>query len=213
MIKDIESGMDIHKRTAASVFQVAEEEVTDEQRTAAKAITFGLLMYGMGDRTAAKRNNLSLEQVTHLRKHFAAQYPIAVQWLKGQIAFAHEYGYVKTWLGRYRRLPELNSDDDVLIAKAEREATNAPIQGLASNMNDHFMVKGYKFAKKNGIDCHPAVTQHDAQIFLVKEGQEKKMVKIMKHVVEHAFPDFRCRMVLDFEIGKTLGSLEKFKNG
>jgi DNA polymerase-1 len=210
MIRAIEQGMDIHKNTASSVFQVPEDEVTEEQRTAAKAVTFGLLMYGMGDRTAAKRYNLSVKQVASLRTHFFAQYPVAGQWLKEQVALVHEHGYVKTWLGRYRRLPEIFSDDDMLVAKAEREATNAPIQGLASNLNDHFMVKGYKLAVKNGVECCPAATQHDAQIFLVREGQEKKMVKIMKHVAAHAFPDFRCKMVLDFEVGKTFGSLEKY---
>lgn len=201
--------MDIHRRTAAAVFQISEDEVTDEQRTAAKACVFGL-MYGRGSRAVAKQYNLSIEQADNIRKHFFAKYPIAAQWLKDQIAFVREHGYVKTWLGRYRRLPEIYSDDDMIRAKAERDATNAPIQGLASNMNDHFMVRSYKLAARNDIVCHPAVTQHDAQIFLVKENHVKKMVKVMKYVVDTAFPDFRCKMVLDFEVGKTLGTLEKY---
>jgi uracil-DNA glycosylase family 4 len=209
MIRDIESGMDIHKRTASEVFQISEDKVTDDQRTAAKACTFGL-MYGRGTRAVAKQYNLSLEQADNIRKHFFAKYPVAAQWLKDQIAFVRENGYVKTWLGRYRRLPEIYSDDDMIRAKAERDATNAPIQGLASNMNDHFMVRSYKLAARNDIVCHPAVTQHDAQIFLVKENHVKKMVKVMKYVVDTAFPDFRCKMVLDFEVGKTLGTLEKY---
>jgi DNA polymerase-1 len=209
MIRDIESGMDIHRRTASEVFQISEDKVNDDQRTAAKACTFGL-MYGRGTRAVAKQYNLSIEQADNIRKHFFAKYPVAAQWLKDQIAFVRENGYVKTWLGRYRRLPEIYSDDDMIRSKAERDATNAPIQGLASNMNDHFMVRSYKLAAINGIVCHPAVTQHDAQIFLVKENHVKKMVKVMKYVVDTAFPDFRCKMVLDFEVGKTLGTLEKY---
>lgn len=209
MIRDIESGMDIHRRTASEVFQISEDKVNDDQRTAAKACTFGL-MYGRGTRAVAKQYNLSIEQADSIRKHFFAKYPVAAQWLKDQIAFVRENGYVKTWLGRYRRLPEIYSDDDMIRSKAERDATNAPIQGLASNMNDHFMVTSYRLAKMRDLPCYPAVTQHDAQIFLVKESKKDEMIKIMKHVVDTAFPDFKCKMVLDFEVGKTLGTLEKY---
>jgi len=86
---------------------------------------------------------------------------------------------------------------------------NSPIQGLASDMNNHFMFMNLKLAKKKKLTCYPFGTIHDANLIQVKEADAKTLIKIMKTVVAKAFPDFRCKMVLDFEVGKTLGTLEK----
>jgi DNA polymerase-1 len=112
-------------------------------------------------------------------------------------------------MGRVRRLPEITSGDHMVKAEAERQAKNSPIQGLASDMNNHFMVVTIKRAKKLGINCYPMATIHDANLIQVEEGKVKKMIKLMRHVVDTAFPDFKCKMVLDFEIGKTLGTLKE----
>jgi uracil-DNA glycosylase family 4 len=172
--------------------------------------TFGP-MYGRGAHAIAEEHKISIKQAEHIRSVLFKKYPVAAQWLQDQVAFVHEHGYVKTWLGRYRRLPDIYSDEPKIVAKAEREAMNSPIQGLASNMNDHYMYTTNKLAKKNDIDCYPVVTQHDAQIFLVKEGQEGKLIKLMERVVQKAFPEFKAKMALDFEVGKTLGTLESIK--
>jgi uracil-DNA glycosylase family 4 len=165
-------------------------------------------MYGRGAYAIAAEHNISIQQAEYIRSILFNKYPVAAEWLKKQVIYAHEYEYVKTWLGRYRRLPEINSDDPKIVATAEREALNSPIQGLASNMNDYYMCLGNKLAKKHGIEAYPVATQHDAQIFLIRAGQEKKMIKIMRYVVDHAFPTFRAKMELDFEVGETLGTLE-----
>ena len=86
---------------------------------------------------------------------------------------------------------------------------NSPIQGLASDMNNHFMVMTLKYAKKKQIKCYPFGTIHDANLIQVKKEEAKKLIKIMKKVVSTAFLDFKCKMVLDFEVGKTLGTLRE----
>lgn len=212
MISDIESGLDIHRRTASEVFCIPEEQVTKDQRTAAKSCVFGL-MYGRGTRAVAKQFGISEEQANMVRSIFFSKYRDASLWLDQQVTLAKETCRVKTWMGRIRRIPEIRSKDSMVQAEAERQAKNSPIQGLASDMNNHFMVKNIKIARKHGIVCYPMSTVHDANIVQVRKDQVKKMVKVMKHVVATAFPDFRCVMKLDFEIGKTLGTLEALKDG
>jgi DNA polymerase-1 len=168
-------------------------------------------MYGRGAHAIAEEHNISVKQAVYIQQILFKKYPVGAQWLKDQVTYLHEHGYVKTWLGRYRRLPEVFSGEQKLVAKAERDAVNAPIQGMASNMNDHYMCRTTKLAKKNDIECYPVVTQHDAQIYLVKKGQEKRLTKLMRHVVDTSFPEFKAKMELDFEIGETLGTLEPIK--
>lgn len=215
MISDIEeSGMDIHRKMASDLYGVPESEISkdDPRRTVAKASTFGL-MFGRGPAAIAREHGMPIEQAKQLRTLFFERYPKATNWLKKQVAYAQEFKHVKTWMGRIRRLPDIDSENDGVRAEAERQATNAPIQGLASNMNDHFMVTTVKQARKKKLKFYPVLTQHDAQIYQVWESDVRSMMHIMKHVVDTAFPDFTCRMELDFEVGNTLGTLKKVAYG
>jgi DNA polymerase I len=208
LIKDIEGGLDIHRKIASEVFNVPEDEVTKDQRTAAKNAVFGL-MYGRGTKDIARQYGISIDDAEEIKTLFFHSYPVAALWLDKTVAFARQHQYVRTWLGRISRLPEIISDDHMIRAEAERCAKNYPIQGLASDMNNHLMVQNLKRAKKAKIHCYPMGTIHDANYIQVKEDQAEKLKKIMDDVVHTAFPTFRCRMDLDFEIGKTLGSVEE----
>lgn len=212
MIRDIESGLDIHRKTASEVFGVTEDEVTKDQRTAAKAGVFGL-MYGRGTKAIAAQYGMSEKAAEEVRTLFFQKYPAAALWLDKQVQYAREYGYVKSWMGRIRRLPEINSEEHMIKAEAERQAKNSPIQALASDMNNHFMVTNIKRAKKEGIKCYPMATVHDANFIQVVDSQVEKLAHLMIDVVATAFPKFKCKMALDFEIGKTLGTLEEVSYG
>ena len=212
MISDIESGLDIHRYTASEIFGVTEDEVTKDQRTAAKNCVFGL-MYGRGQKAISIQYGIAVEEAKAIRELFFSRYPKAANWLSRQKAYVREFKHVKTWMGRIRRLPDIDSENPGIQAEAERQATNSPIQGLASNMNDYYMVNTLKRARKQKIKCYPAVTQHDAQIYQVWEPHVDRMVKTMLYVVKNSFPDFRCKMVLDFEIGSTLGTLKEVGDG
>lgn len=212
MIRDIglvDQGLlaDIHKQSASDVFGIPVEEVTKEQRTIAKSITFGL-MYGRGTKAVAAQFNIPEEQAEKVKESFFSRYPVANKWLRNIVEEAREKGAVKTWFGRIRRLPKIHSDNMGDRAEAERQAQNSPIQGQASDMNNAFMLRIWREAKKRGIDCFPAATIHDDNTLQVKEGQEAQLVEVMKWVVENAFPDFKCRMKLEFKTGKNLGHME-----
>jgi DNA polymerase-1 len=136
-------------------------------------------------------------------------YPVATEWLEEQVRNVKNRGYIKTWFGRVRRLPEIDSDDQGVRAEAERQAKNSPIQGQASDMNNAYLVRTVRRAKKEGIRCFPATTTHDENAFQVREEDVNKLRTMMEDVVATAFPDFRCRMELEFGVGKTLGTTKE----
>jgi len=210
MIADIEAGLDIHRHIASVVFGIPEDEVTKDQRTAAKNCVFGL-MYGRGSKAIAAQYGISETAANEVRDIFFDSYPAAARWLDKQVAHARTHHYVKTWMGRVRRLPEIVSDDHMARAEAERQAKNSPIQGLASDMNNHYMVINTREARRSEIKCFPMATVHDANFIQVKKSHAKRLMKLMNRVVDSAFPDFKCRMALDFEVGKTLGTLKEIE--
>lgn len=169
---------------------------------------FGV-MYGRGPNAIAQQYKISKNQAEQLRETFFANYPIAAEWLKEVIRDAKSTGQVQSWFGRVRRLPNIHSDDNNVATEAERQAMNSPIQSQATDMNNGYMVRTLKRARKAGIKCFPCGSVHDANFIQVRDDQLEDLICIMKEVVEETYPDFRCKMKLDFEIGKTLGELEE----
>jgi DNA polymerase-1 len=215
MIRDIElvdAGLlaDIHKQTASEVFNIPVEEVTKDQRTAAKNTVFGLL-YGRGSSAISAQYGITVEQAECVKERFFSRYPVAAQWLRDIVNEAREKGAVKTWFGRIRRIPKIHSDNMGDRAEAERQAKNSPIQGQASDMNNAYMMRIWREARKRGIDCYPAATIHDDNTLQVKEGQEDQLVEVMRYVVANSFPDFKCKMKLEFKKGNNLGYMEDVK--
>lgn len=206
MIRDIEAGLDIHRRTASELFEILEEAVTATQRNAAKGGTFGM-MYGIGDKTLAKNFKITLEQAQNISEIFSARYPIAAQWLNKQIDFAHANGYVVSFLGRKRRLPKINDADDDAMSYAERQARNSPIQGPASDMNNKFMEKTIKTVRKEAIEIYPVMTTHDENVVMTRDNETTiaRVKTIMSDIVATAFPMLRCKMKLEFKVGGSIG--------
>jgi len=171
---------------------------------------FGM-SYGMGPKTMARRNKITIEQAENILASFSRRYAVAARWMEEQIAFAHKHKYVKSWMGRKRRLPQIDSEDKNVMEGAERQARNSPIQAAASDMNNYYMVRTIRAARKHGMDVFPAMTTHDENVIMVRKGQEKKLVHLMQRVVATSFPEFRCRMELEFKVGDTIGTAEELK--
>jgi len=211
MVADIESGLDIHRRTASEVFGVGPEDVTDPQRTAAKRGVFGM-MYGIGPKTLAQRFKITIEQAEGITGVFASRYPVATNWIRMQPKIAHSQKWIQSWMGRKRRLPHIDSDDRNMVAKAERQAMNGPIQAAASDMNNAYMVTTIREARKRKIDCYPAMTTHDENVIQVREGQEHALIALMRQIPKMTFPDFMCEMKFDFKVGTTIGTAVEYED-
>lgn len=210
MLNAIHSGLDIHTVAAMHVFDLPAEKITKEMRTAAKNCVFGL-MFSRGAKSIAKQFGITIEQAEGVHEWFFDQFPVAAEWIERRPKVAAAKGFVKTWFGRKRRLPNINSDTQEVRAEADRQAKNSPIQAQSADMTKAYIRETLKRARKEGIDCFPSGEIHDAGIFQVKEGRELDFIKIYNEVVATLYPDFKCKMILESEVGKTLGTLKEVK--
>lgn len=212
MIDDINSGLDIHRKTASQTFSIKEDEVTKHQRDAAKRGTFGM-MYGIGSKTLASRFKITVEQAKRIIQVFSAKYPIATAWIYRQPELAHMHKKVVSILGRVRHLPHIDSDDQNTVAKAERQAMNSPIQSAASDLNNHYMTRILQESRAHGIKCYPSLTIHDANIIQVQKDRAEEVARIVQGVVTNEFPWMKCKMGVDVKIGRSVGSAIEWKEG
>lgn len=208
MIADISSGKDIHKMTAASAFGVSIESVTKKQRQDAKAIVFGL-MYGRGTWSVAQQLGMSEDDAEKVVQIFFSRYPKAKRWLKDTVSFARSNGYVKNHFGRLRRLPGINSADEMVRSEAERQAKNSPIQSGASDMT---MIAGIRIKKKFEslkLAGQLVLTVHDSVIYEVPDAEVSESVKIIKEEIERPIEGINVPMQAEIKIGHRWGALDE----
>ncbi len=206
-IKAFQEGADIHTRTAAEVWEVSEEDVTKDQRRAAKAINFGVL-YGMGPRALARSTGLSFSEAKDfIRRYFEIHQPIQV-YLNETKEFVRNEGYVETLFGRRRYLPEIESGVPMLIAQAERMAINMPIQGTAADIMKKAMLNVDGWLKTSNWPATMLLQVHDELVLEVEkdavEPVAKGLQKIMEGVVEYEVP-----LSVNVEVGKNWGEMKE----
>ena len=160
-------GVDIHVRTASQIFEIAPEEVSDEQRSQTKAINFGII-YGSSAFGIARQLGISQSQAReHIRAYFA-RYPGVRAFLDAAIQRAREKGYAETLAGRRRYLPDLRSRNRIQRAAAERMATNSVIQGTAADFIKRAMVEIDRDLDSPGAPvARMILTVHDELVFEV----------------------------------------------
>jgi DNA polymerase-1 len=166
-------GRDIHASTAASVFKVALESVTPEQRRFAKAVNFGLI-YGMGAYRLARDSNFTLAQANQFIKEYFAAFPSVQAYLETTKQFAKEQGYVETLFGRRRDFTALKEGDQLNAndrARMEREAINAPIQGTAADLMKRAMIDVHHYLKAHHPRTAILLQVHDELLLEVPEDE------------------------------------------
>jgi len=210
MLKDIRSGVDIHKLTASNVLSIPITEVTKQQRQQAKNVVFGL-MYGRGTKSLAEEFGLTEDEAKRIIKVFFGRYPRAEAWLREAIKTAKIYGQVRNVFGRLRRLPGINSLEFGIQAEAERQAVNSPIQSAASDMNCNSANRiKMRFEKENlsGILC---LLIHDSLIYEIPENELEKSLNIIKEEMERPTEVVNVPMIAEFKVGTRWGMLSSFE--
>ena len=134
------NGLDIHAATAGEVFDTPYDEVTKQQRSAAKAVNFGIV-YGISDFGLARNLGTSRARAKEYIERYKERYPGISEFMDAQVRAGYELGYVKTLMGRRRYLPQLKSSNYNLRSFGERAAMNSPIQGTAADIIKLAMVK------------------------------------------------------------------------
>ena len=161
--------LDVHRATAAEVFETALDDVTDDQRRSAKAINFGL-MYGMSAFGLAKQLGISRGEAQEYTDLYFDRYPGVKQYMDDIRATASEKGYVETVFGRRLYLPEINARNAQRRQYAERSAINAPMQGTAADIIKRAMITVHGWLQKEQPGARMIMQVHDELVFEVKKG-------------------------------------------
>ncbi|MGL2962917.1 DNA polymerase I [Flavobacterium sp. RSB2_4_14] len=200
MIKAFQNNEDIHRSTAAKVFNVSLEEVTKEQRSNAKTVNFGII-YGVSAFGLSNQTSLSRKESADLIEAYYATYPKLKSYMSNQVDFAREHGYVQTVLGRRRYLKDINSANMMVKSGAERNAVNAPIQGSAADIIKIAMINIHKKLTSENWKSKMLLQVHDELVFDVHNSELEKIQPMIKHEMENAFK-MDVPLVVEIGVGK-----------
>lgn len=183
MIKAFNSGADVHTQTAALLYKVKPKAVTDQMRSAAKTINFGVL-YGMSPHGLSIATGMDNQQAREfIDRYFEIRKGLLnyIEKLKDQ---AKQRGYVETVFGRIRPIPEINSSNFAIRQAAERAAVNMPIQGMAADIMKLAMIE---LAKKIDSETKIILQVHDELLLEVPIVKAKKTAKLLKDTMENVY--------------------------
>lgn len=192
---------DIHAQTAAKIFDMMPEMVTDDMRSQAKVINFGIL-YGMSAHRLSRELGISRGQAQSFIDEYFSAYPGVHQWSDALVEEATRNGFVTTLSGRRRPLPDLGSRNRNEREAAARMALNTPIQGTAADMIKVAMVNMAQELKAGGFKARMTMQVHDELIFSVPEGELESLRPVVRRVMEEAMP-LSVPVRVDMESGRT----------
>jgi len=189
--------LDIHRATAAEVFELALEEVTDDQRRSAKAINFGL-MYGMSAFGLAKQLGIPRGEAQAYVDLYFDRYPGVKDYMDNIRATASEQGYVETVFGRRLYLPEINARNAQRRQYAERSAINAPMQGTAADIIKKAMITVHDWLKTDKPGARMIMQVHDELVF---EVDNDKVDEVRDRVIELMNGAAELSLALQVDVG------------
>lgn len=177
---------DIHRRTAAEVFQVAPEEVTAAMREKAKAVNFGII-YGISDYGLAQGLGVSRQEAQSYIESYFQRYKGVREYMERVIAQAREDGYVTTLLERRRYLPEIRASHFGRRSFAERTARNTPVQGSAADIIKLAMLRVEQTIRSGGFSAGLLLQIHDELLFEVDAAELAFFAPVIRGDMEQAF--------------------------
>jgi len=185
LIDAFKSDFDIHSSTAAKIFGVNNEDVTQEMRSAAKAINFGLV-YGMGEFSLSQDLKISVKKAKEYIDDYLGSYPNVQKYMQDTVNFAKENGYVKTMFGRRRDIPEIKASNYNIRAFGERVALNTPIQGSAADIIKLAMINVYNRLKEEKLEAKLILQVHDELIIESPKCEVEKVKVLLVEEMERA---------------------------
>ena len=201
MINAFKNDEDIHRQVASQVFGVPMEEVTKEQRSAAKAVNFGIV-YGISDFGLAEQLGIGRKKAKQYIEQYKEKYIGIKNFMENIVEEAKEKGYVLTVLNRRRFIPEIKSSNKIVKALGERLAMNAPIQGSAADIIKLAMVKVYNRMKRENLQSEMILQVHDELILNVKHDELEIVKSLVKEEMENVL-NMSVALEVDTNIGNT----------
>lgn len=207
MIESFKKGEDIHTRTAAEINQVTLDKVTKPMRYAAKAVNFGII-YGQGPHGLASGTGITYGKARDFIDRYFQIHKEIYNYLEQTKELARKNGYVETFFGRRRYLPEINSTIQPIKAGAERMAINHPIQGTAADLMKLAMIEIHQDLPKISPETKMILQVHDELVFEVPKNEIKEVAKFVKTTMEKVYK-LRAPVDTSIEVGDNWGELKE----
>jgi len=201
LVSAFESGQDIHNATASSVFGIKPEDVNVEQRSKAKMVSYGLA-YGMEAYGLGQRLGISTAEASEILEAYFLAFPSVKSFMDDMVEKTKETGYTETLFGRRRPIPELNSPNFRVRQAAERQAMNAPIQGLAADIFKIALVGFDRALIKMGARSSLVLQVHD-EVILEVHPEEKSEIQDLTVTTMSEAAELRVPLEVNIALGPT----------
>lgn len=201
MVQAFQDGEDIHKRTAAEVNHERVEDVTPLERSRAKAVNFGII-YGISDYGLSKQLGISRKAAQAYIDSYKKTYPEVGNFMDQLVQTAKDQGYVTTYYGRRREVPELTSSNFNVRKFGERVALNTPIQGTAADIIKIAMIRVDQGLREAGFKARLVLQIHDELIIECPEEEAEEVSQFVKKTMEEV-GDFPVDLLADTAVGKS----------
>jgi DNA polymerase-1 len=200
LIEAFARGEDIHRRTAAQVYGVDPAAVTPAMRRVAKVVNFGVV-YGLSDFGLARDTGMSREEAAAFIHSYFESFPAVTRWLEQTRMHAREWGWVETFTGRRRHLPDIRAANRQLRLAAERMAVNMPIQGGAAEIMKKAMIDCDRALKESRSTARVLLQVHDELVIEVPREDAPVLVPLVRRAMSEAHP-LVVPLVVDVKIGE-----------
>jgi DNA polymerase-1 len=199
LIAAFESGSDIHNETAARIFSVPNDEVTTEQRSKAKMVSYGLA-YGMEAYGLGQRLAIPTEEAADILDAYFVAFPSVKSYMEATVAEARERGYTETLFGRRRQIPELSSSNFRIRQAGERQAMNAGIQGLAADIFKVALVALDRALEERAFGSRLILQVHDEVVLEVPPAEHDEVGELTRATLTAA-ADLRVPLEVNLAFG------------
>ncbi len=194
-------GNDFHRATAAKVYNVDYDAVTDDQRRNAKTVNFSIT-YGAGATNLSRQLSIKRSEAQELIAQYFIQYAGLKSYMDNIVNFARENGYVETLGGRRRTLRDINSKNGLIRSNAERIAINTPIQGTAADLIKIAMINIHREFKEQKIQSKMIMQVHDELVFDVIKPELDAVKGIVEEKMKNAMPAIKVPLVIGIGTGE-----------
>lgn len=201
LVEAFTTGADIHATTAARVFDVEADDVTTEQRSKAKMVSYGLA-YGMEAYGLGQRLNIPTKEAQIILDAYFDGFPAVKDYMVSTVTEARNRGYTETLFGRRRAIPELMSDNRNLRQAGERQAMNAGIQGLAADIFKVALVRLDRKLNERESESQLVLQVHDEVILEVTDDEVDEMTTLVLEEMQGAF-ELRVPLEVNLSFGQT----------
>ena len=205
LVQSFIDGGDIHTQTAAQIFGVMPLMVTEQMRSSAKAINFGII-YGQGPMGLSQALSIPMREAKEYIDNYFKNYQGVRRWIDENIAAARKNGYVKTMMGHIRYLPEFNMGVGSMASFAQRAAINTIVQGGSADIIKKAMVDIFKEVRNTPVKMVMQV--HDELIFEVPAERLTAVASFVKEKMQNAVK-LRVPLLASAKAGKNWYALEK----